>query len=120
MDLQLTYLAIDLCCLLCSEGDNHTKESIISLHQKCLKPKALESYVYCTKCFETEDLLETEELLSLSNFPSLIHCVTDIDNVIIGDRLTYLNYVSDRHSWEMASCNLEQLCILSDSLSLST
>ena len=118
VDLQLTYLAIDLCCLLCSEEDNHTKESIISLHQKCLKLKALESYATCTKCFEVEDLLETEELLLQFNFLSLIHCVTDIDNVNIGDRLKYLYYVSDRHSWEMANCNLEQVCILADSFSL--
>jgi len=111
VDLQLTYLSIDLCCLLCSEGGNQTK--IISLHQKCLKLKALESYYSCTKCDETK------LPLVLSNFPSLIHCITDIENIIICDRLKYLHYWHNKHSWEIANCNLEQVYILSVPLVLS-
>jgi len=113
VDLQLTHLAIDLCCLLCSEGDFDTKERIISLHQKCLKLKALQSELQpsCTMC------CETKERLLLSNFPSLIHFITSTNDFIIGDRLKYLCYEGERGDpWEMANCNLKELCILSHTL----
>ena len=98
IDLQLTYLRIDLCCLACSELD---KKTIISLHQKCLKLKALESYSRpsCTTCSETE------QSLLLFNFPSLIHCVTNIENVVICDRLKYLFYMGERYFWDIANWN---------------
>ena len=112
VDLQLTYLGIDVCCLLCSEGGTQTKK-IISLHQKCLKLKALESYCSCTKCDETK------QPLLLSNFPSLIHFVTSIENVTICNGLKYFQYWRNKHSWEIANCNLEQVCILSVTLVLS-
>ena len=76
-DLQLTYLSIDLCCLL---EDTKAKRIIIGLHQKCLKLKALESHRIdgCRKCHENDQLLQ------LSNFPLLIHLVIeyiDVNNI---------------------------------------
>ena len=114
VDLQLTYLAIELCCLQCVEGDDQTRWTF---HQKCLKMKALESYCCnnCTMCFENK------EPLLLSNFPSLIHCITKyIDIVDVCERLRYLQYTGDdlSCSWSLANCHLEQLCILSDQLAL--
>ena len=117
VDLQLTYLAVDLCCLLCFEGNDQTKGIIIGLHQKCLKMKALESHchVHCAEC------LENKQSLQLSNFPLLIHCVTiDINNVYIYERLRYLWYRGDNQwwPWSIANCNLQELYIESDQLAL--
>ena len=117
VDLQLTYLSIDLCCLLCFEGDDHTNEIIIGLHQNCLKMKSLESFcfVHCTKC------VKTEQPLQLSNFPALIHCVTThINDVNICERLRYLWYRSENiwWPWSIANCNLQELCIESRQLAL--
>ena len=111
-DLQLTYLAIDMCCLFCfEENDQTNKEIIIGLHQKCVKMRALEVYpiTHCTKCDENK------LPLVLSNFPLLIHCITmRIENVKISERLRYFWYVGDNYtSWPLSItiCNLEQLCI---------
>ena len=117
VDLQLTYLAIELCCLLCFEENDQTKQIIIGLYQKCLKMKALESYYEnnCANC------IENEQSLQLSNFPSLILCITKlIDIVDISEKLRYLKYTGGNmyNSWSIANCNLEQLCILSDQLAL--
>ena len=113
VDLELTYLAIELCCLLWFDGD---KAIIVSLHQKCVKLKALQSH--SSKCTECK---ETKELLLLSSFPSLIQCTTDdIENVILHDKLKYLWYVGhQRCYWEISSCSLEQVSIISKSLELS-
>ena len=116
VDLQLSYLAIGLCCLLCFENDE-TKQIVTNLHQKCLKMKALESYLDhdCTYCTESKQLLE------LSNFPSLIHCITCNINIIsIPEKLRYLKYAHGNMyaSWPVANYNLDQLCIVSDQLAL--
>ena len=116
IDLQLTILAIDLCCLQCFE-DDQTKQIIISLHKKCFKIKALESYSrsYCPKC------VENNQPLQLSNFPSLIYCVTNgIDLINICEKLRYLWYRGDSIScsWSKANCNLQQLYIESEQLNL--
>ena len=116
VDLQLTYISIDLCCLLCFE-DDHTKQIIIGLHQKCLKMKALESHCFinCTKC------VENKQALQLSNFPLLTHCVTThINDVNICERLKCLWYTSENiwWPWSIANCNLQELCIESDQLAL--
>ena len=60
VDLHLTYLAVELCCLQCFEGDDQSKQSIISLHQKCIKMKALEAYrdKDCNKCVEHVDAIQ--------------------------------------------------------------
>jgi len=110
VDLQLTYLAIDFCCF----NDHQT---IQISQQKCLKMKALELHCHnnCPKC------LENKQPLLLSNFPSLIHCITKCINIVdMCERLRYLQYCGDdiSCSWSLAHCNLEQLCILSDKLVL--
>ena len=117
VDLQLTYLAIELCCLQCFVGNDQTKHTIIiGLYQKCLKMKALESYCenYCTNC------IENDQPLQLSNFPSLIHCITDDIDINICEKLRYLRYTGNNIScsWTIADFNLEQLCIISDQLAL--
>jgi len=86
-------LTIEVCCMLCSERSTQTKE-IISLHQKCLQLKALEPYCKCTKCDDTK------QPLLLSNFPSLNHCSTDIENFIICNRLKYLCYFQNSTCWK--------------------
>jgi len=116
VNLQLTYLAIELCCLLCYEN-NQTKQSVFSLHQKCVKMKALESCLgkNCAKCAGN-----THPLL-LSNFPLLIHGVFEgINMVSICERLRYLQYTCDdiSLSWSSLNFNLEQLYIESDRLVL--
>jgi len=114
VDMQLIYLAIESCCLQCSEGNDQT---IQILHQKCLKMKSLESY-YCYAC---PKCLENKRPFSLSKFPSLIHCITkNIDIVDICEKLRYLQYSGNdiSCSWSLAHCNLEQLCISSDQLVL--
>ncbi|XP_065912364.1 uncharacterized protein [Dysidea avara] len=104
VDLQLTYLAIELCCLLFCGVDN---QIIVSLHQKCLKMKSLEFSSSCTKCDENK------QPLVLSNFPLLIHCRTDnIDSVHIFEKLKYWYCVNDRIAWSIGNCNLEQLCMI--------
>jgi len=113
VNVQLTYLAIELCCLLCFE-DNQTKQS---LHQECVKMKALESChgKNCTKCAGN-----THPLL-LSSFPLLIHGVFEGINVVsICERLKYLQYTGDgvSLSWSSLNFNLEQLYIESDRLAL--
>ena len=114
VDLELTYLAIEICCLLWFDGDYNNKAIIINLHQKCVKLKALQSQSKCTEC------KETKEPLLLSSFPSLIHCATcDMENVIIHDKLKYLWYIGhQRCYWEMSSCSLEHVNIFSKSLEL--
>jgi len=116
VDLQLSYLAIGLCCLLCFE-DYETKQIVTSLYQKCSRMKALESYRDhdCTYCADNEQLLE------LSNFPSLIHCITcNINIVNIPEKLRYLKYAYGNicSSWPNANYNLNQLCIVSEQLAL--
>ena len=114
VDLHLTYLAIELCCLLCFK-DDESKQIITNLHRKCLRMKALESYCGCSDC------TVNEQLLQLSNFPSLINCITrHIDIANICEKLRYLKYVGNNIScsWSTASYNLEQLCIVSDQLAL--
>ena len=117
VDLHLTYLAIELCCLLCFE-DDQTKQIITSLHQKCLKVKALESSSYgdCTEC------VVNELPLMLSNFPLLIHCCTwFMKNVNICETLRYLCYIGDDDMWwpwSIKNCNLEQLCTFTETLVL--
>ena len=115
-DLQLTYLAAEMCCLLCFE-DQQIKQIVFHLQQKCLKLKALESSceISCTKC------TDNKQPLLLTNFPLLIHCVTKDINIVINERLKYLLYSGDNIScsWPLANCNLEELCIKSDQLTLS-
>jgi len=112
VDMQLSYLAIEFCCLLCS---GHQTNQIVSLHQKCTKLLSLETFPHCESCWVTN-----HQPLLLSNFPLLVHCdAFHIENVIICDRLKYLFYLGERHTWEMANCNLEQVCIVSNTLSLS-
>jgi len=115
-DLQLSYLAIELCCLQCFE--ENSKEIIIGFHQKCIKMKALESYYenHCLNC------TENDRPLQMSNFPSLIHCImrnTDIADIC--DNLKYLKYTGENLpcAWPNAIHNLEQLSIISDQLSLT-
>ena len=114
VDLELTYLAIETCCLLWFDGDNNNKAIINNLHQKCVKLKALQSQSKCTEC------KETKEPLFLSSFPSLIQCTTsNVENVIIHDKLKYLWYIGhQRCYWEMSSCSLEHVNIFSKSLEL--
>ena len=114
INLQLSYLAIEWCCVLLDSPVN--KQNV---HQKCVKMKALESRLAedCWRCTSNRRLP-----LLLSNFPSLIHCMTeDIVTVDISERLKYLQYINNKitYSWSLASCNLEQLCIESDQLFLS-
>ena len=114
VNLHLTYLAIEFCCLLCFK-DDETKQIITNLHRKCLRIKALESFRGCTDC------TVNEQPLQLSNFPSLINCITrHIDIANICEKLRYLKYVGNNIScsWSIASYNLEQLCIVSDQLAL--
>ena len=67
--------------------------------------------------FDFREERSIKQLLLLSNFPSFIHCNTgNIENVIVCDTL---RYAGDGHSLEMANCNLEQVCIMSDTLTLS-
>ena len=118
VDLQLTNLAIDICCLLCFE-DDQTKQIIIGLHQKCLNMKSLESLcietcTWCTKCVKNEQL-------QLSNFPSLIHCISiNIERINISEKLKYLWYVGGLVSCSLpiANYSLQELCIESDWLAL--
>jgi len=116
VDIQLlTYLAIQPCFLLGSEQDNQT---ITSLHEKCVKLKSLEACTY-TESLALADPV-TEQPLLLSNFPSLIHFLTDsITNVIVPDGLKYLRYFGYRHSWDISNYNLEQVCIRAHLLDLS-
>ena len=118
VDLHLTYLDIELCFLQCFEGDDQSKQSIINrLHQKCIKMEALEAYrdKDCNKC------VENEQLLILSNFPLLIHCVTEnIDVINIYEKLIYLWYMGiGSQISPTVNCNLQELCIQSDKLALS-
>ena len=118
VDLQLTYLSIDLCCLLYFKGDALTKSIIISLHQKCLKMKALESHCFirCAECARNK-----KQPLLLSYFPLLIHCLTaDINDVNICEKLKYLWYIGENiwWPWSVENCNLQQLCIESEQLAL--
>ena len=112
VDLHLTNLGIELCCLLCFGKDYQSKQSVISLHQKCLKMKALEAYSYkkCTKC------VKNKQPLLLSNFPVLIRCITRyIDLINICEKLRYLWYVGNNISiWPIVNCNLQELCVSSD------
>ena len=117
VDLKLVYLAIEFCCLLCFEVDVQTKETISILQQKCFKMKALESSccVQCIKCAEN-----TQPLL-LTNFPSLVQCLTNnIDIIDNCGSVRYLRYTGNNIScsWLLPTCNLKQLCILSDQLVL--
>ena len=108
-NLQLTYISIDLCCLL---GDTKTRHIIISLHRKCLQLKALESYRIngCRKC------LESDWPLQLSNFPLLIHLVIGyFDFVNISKTLRYLWY-NGNNIWWPENCNLQELFIQSNLL----
>ena len=105
VDLQLTYLAIDVCCLLFSKAESQNKQSIVSLHQKCAKMKSLEVCSSCDKCYETK------QPLLLSNFPLLIHCITSgVDSVHISEKLKY--WSCGNGSWSVGKCNLEQVCII--------
>ena len=118
VDLQLTYLAIELCCLQCFVGDDQTTCRMQILHQNCLKMKALESFYgfQCTECFKNR-----QQLLS-SSFPSLIHCITQyIDIGGVCERLRYLQYIGDDLSCFMSSAyrNLQQLCLMLDQMVLS-
>jgi len=113
--LQLTYLCIDLCCLLCYD-DEQTKRIIIALHQKCLKMRSLDVYniVPCSKCFNNSQSLQ------LSNFPLLIHSsIIDIRDVIICQRLKYLSYgfcdscADTWWPWLVSDSNLQELYLIS-------
>ena len=108
--VQLTYLSIDLCSLL---GDTKANFTIIGLHQKCLKLKALESVSNdgCSKCIENNQLLQP------SNFLLLICLVAEyIDVVNICDILWYLWYKGNNNIWCPKNCNLQELYIKSDQL----
>ena len=116
--LQLTYLCIDWCCLICIDGDDQTKHTIIGLHQKCLKMKALESHNInnCTECYKNR------QPLMLSNFPLLLHFHTKfIYNISICERLMYLWYICDNiwWPWSVTLCNLQEVYFQTYRLPLS-
>jgi len=115
--LQLTYLAIDWCCLI-PEGDDQT---VIGLHQKCLKMKSLLSH---SNCFDCGKCIKNRRTLLLSNFKMLFHCsISYIDDLNISESLRCLWYsgITTIFQWprSMTHCNLQEVYIDLYTLSFS-
>jgi len=124
VDLRLVYLAIETCILLPHKEGDYVQ--LVGLYQRCLNLKGLEMYRafgYYSNCTFCEGFVNERSPLSLlSNFPSLIHCITtDVQHVTLQDvlsscsKLKCLRYTSIHSSCTLKlsqNCGtLEQLCI---------
>ena len=124
-ELNLTYLAINSCVLMPGKVDEHTKEVLISLYQKCVHLKALEfgHHRFCDQCETIDNQLE---FVLLSNFTSLIHLFVNViqPSIIMKAEIfsgcTHLkhlilnNCLSKLDSSCTFNCNLEQVYINCD------
>jgi len=122
VDLQLLYLAIEMCVLFPFGEDDETKTVIIGSYEKCSRLQALESYCggrESCRCANCRSFISEQSQL-LSNFPSLTHCLTAdmqyraMQNILSTcKKLKYFRYSHANPSWTLSqNCsNLEQLYI---------
>ena len=122
--MKLTYLAIELCNIISVKGDSTYKQDLIGLYQKCsyLRALQLQSSV-CSSC----DAATDQDILLISNFPSLTYCALGQVPLIVEGiatsckRLKYLNIRSSfplLFSADISKCYLQQLFLHSTTSSI--
>ena len=114
-DIKLTHLAVELCILIPVDESKRYKKQLIGLLKKCIHLQALEAFCgYCEYCRSIGD----EDLMSLSQFPSLQHCMLThspgVDTVV--NTCMNLKYFVCFSDWELSltpvhCLNLQQLYI---------
>ena len=117
-DIKLTYLAVELYAFVPVDENKRYKKRLIGLLKKCVHLQALEAFCgHCEYCRSIGD----QDLISLSHFPSLQHCMLThspgMDTVINTCRnLKYFVCFSDCELSLMSThChNLQQLYIGSE------
>ena len=117
-DIKLTYLAVELCVFKPLTENKQYKEQLIDLLKKCLHLQALEAL--CGQCDDCMSITD-HDLVSLSHFPSLQHCILThppvIECVISNcEKLKYFMCFSDDKLLLTSMCchNLQQLYIGSE------
>ena len=71
-DIKLTHLAVELCAIIPVDENKRYKRQLTGLLKKCIHLQALEAFCgYCEYCRSIGD----EDLMLLSHFPSLQHCM---------------------------------------------
>jgi len=121
VEMKLTYLDLDLCALLPHEVDEQVKETIVGLHQKCSRLKALEALYMDGGCSQCNRVSRHGDYSLLSNFTSLVHLFIDaydhptaIKGIVSCKALKYFQSTDTAFSLSglvEVYCNLEQVSI---------
>jgi len=121
VEMKLTYLGIDLCALLPYELDEQVKETIVNLHHKCSKLKAIEALYMDCDCSQCKLVSRHGDYSLLSNFTSLVHLFADaynhptaLNGIVSCKTLKYFKSTDTAFSLSgllVVNCNLEQFSI---------